>query len=72
MLDFLRDRHSYLVAKELFFADKITRANAAGMIARDPDFIAECELNGKRPEREARLVVERVWLPELVRSLTRV
>lgn len=72
MLDELYRRHPYLDARERFMRGELTRVQAAGMVASDRDFIAECELNGLKPEREARLMVERKWCPELLRRMTSV
>lgn len=54
---------SYLLwtqARQKFFANKITRAQAAGMVANDLDFVAEAELKGFDPIDAAREVVDKV------------
>ena len=66
----LENRHPYLVAKELFLSNRITRCQAIGMVARDPEWIAECDLSlahgNETPLSLAREVVNTVWTKQLV------
>lgn len=66
MINFLEDRHPWIVAERRFLAGEITRLQAAGMVATDREFIAEVELRGGDPVAEARRVVREVWTPRLV------
>lgn len=63
------------LAKAKFFEVTVTRSQAIGMVARDPDFIAEADLDTTSrwdyPVEAARRLVEEVWLPQLVENMSR-
>jgi hypothetical protein len=61
--------HPYVEADIAFERGHITRLQAVGMIMKDRDFIAECELQGGDKRAMAEAIVEHEWLPKQVAYL---
>jgi hypothetical protein len=70
VLDSLLAANPYVTAQLAFEDGLITREQAAGMIMRDRDFIAECDLQGLDKRATAHGIVEE-WLPALVANMQR-
>jgi hypothetical protein len=71
-LPYLTAANPYVDAKLSFVAGRITRMQAAAMVASDRQWIAECELRGHKPLEAARVVVDTQWTADLVEAIQRV
>jgi hypothetical protein len=69
MMRTLLERHPYIEARDAFLAGRITISQAAGMVAIDRDWIAECDLCGQCPKERASELVRNVWRGDLVAAI---
>lgn len=65
----LKERHPYIVADRKFTAGLITVAQAVGMMCADPEFTAECELQGHDKRERAEAIVRNLWTPRLLNNI---
>ncbi len=69
MIRAMKTQHPYIVAEQAYKAGEMHSTTAIGMVARDREFIAECELSSHAVLETARAIVLGTWTAERIASI---